>query len=176
MSDAGFTIRRTVEDDWEQVRAIRLEMIADTPVAYLETYEEAEAHPEAHWRSRARDGSLAKEKITVVAIADDGDWVGSMTGILYEGTAEPFLVSVYVAEDYRGSTSGVTDALLAEIEDWARDRADGLLLEVNETNVRARAAYAKRGFAETGRSRPYPLDPELREIEMRKPLGKRFGA
>ncbi|HEY8590584.1 MAG TPA: GNAT family N-acetyltransferase [Naasia sp.] len=170
MSAAGFIVRRTVEEDWREVRELRLEMLADTPVAYLETYEQAQDHPEKHWRTRARDGSAAPDRITVVAILDDGDWVGSMTGITYEGVADSFLVAVYVAEDYRGSAAGVTDALLAEIDAWARARGDGLRLEVNETNLRARAAYTKRGFTETGSTRPYPLDPSLREIEMRKPL------
>ena len=93
-----------------------------------------------------------------------------MTGVRFGDGGDPWLVAVYVAPDARGAAAGVTDALLAPIEEWARERGSGLLLEVNEENPRAIAAYRKRGFTETGRSRPYPLDPSLRELEMRKPL------
>ncbi|MDQ1513892.1 MAG: hypothetical protein QOC59_1734, partial [Microbacteriaceae bacterium] len=56
---ARFTVRPTEEDDWQAVRALRLEMLQDTPIAYLETFEQALDRPEAHWRDRAtgRDGS-----------------------------------------------------------------------------------------------------------------------
>ncbi len=158
-----------MEKDWEQVRAIRLEMLADTPQAYLETLDQARAHPEAFWRARARNGR-SEDGITAVAILPSGRWIGSMTVRVLDQEQDPWLVAVYVAPDFRGASSGVTDALLAEVEDWARTKGSGLLLQVNEANRRARAAYRKRGFVETGRFRPYPLDPRLRELEMRKPL------
>lgn len=116
MSAAGFTVRRTVEEDWRQVRELRLEMLADTPVAHLETGERAAEQAEEHWRSRARRLRCAGQD------HGGGDprerrLGGSMTGIDCGG-AEPFLVAVYVAEDFRGS--GVTGAPLAAIGDWAR--------------------------------------------------------
>ena len=163
------TVRPIVEDDWRAARALRLEMLADTPLAYLETLEQAEAHPDEFWRDRARKG-LTDTSITVVAITEEGRWVGSMTALVLGDGGDPWLVAVYVAPDARGAAAGVTDALLARIEEWARPRGSGLLLEVNEENPRAIAAYRKRGFVETGRSRPYPLDPRTRELEMRKHL------
>jgi ribosomal protein S18 acetylase RimI-like enzyme len=169
MGSLPVTIRPLVEDDWRQAKALRLEMLADTPLAYLETLEQAESHPDEFWRNRARRG-LSDRSITVVAITRDGRWVGSMTALVDQDGGDPWLVAVYVAAEVRGGEAGVTDALLARIEEWARERGSGLRLEVNEENPRAIAAYRKRGFAETGRSRPYPLDPRLRELEMRKPL------
>ena len=64
---AAVTVRRTVESDWPQVRALRLEMLADTPLAYLETLEHGLRRREWEWRAWARDGS-SPDSITVAAI------------------------------------------------------------------------------------------------------------
>jgi GNAT superfamily N-acetyltransferase len=163
---AGFTIRSPDEEDWREVRDLRLEMLADTPIAYLETLETARRHDESHWRRRARprtDGG-----ITVVAVTDDGRWVGTMAGM--PGIGGPTLVGVYVSPGFRGRRAGVTDALLDAVEAWAREHADVLRLEVNELNARARVAYEQRGFVLTGRTSPYPLDPPSLELEMIKRL------
>jgi ribosomal protein S18 acetylase RimI-like enzyme len=54
---------------------------------------------------------------------------------------------------------------------WAREQGMAeLRLEVHEDNPRAAAAYRKIGFVETGRRRPYPLDPSGEELEMALPL------
>ena len=50
-------VRRVTEDDWRLLRAVRLEMLADTPLAYLETVDDAEARSEGEWRFRAGRGS-----------------------------------------------------------------------------------------------------------------------
>lgn len=162
----GFRVREVEERDWIRLRALRLEMLADTPIAYLETLETAEAHPVSHWKRQARGRPAG---IKLVAEADDGRWLGTMTGIIAEGT--PTLVAVYVAPEVRGAAAGVTDALLTAIERWAAQQGDQLRLEVNERNGRAIEAYRRRGFATTGRTTPYPLDPTSLELEMVKPLG-----
>ncbi|MGN6445892.1 GNAT family N-acetyltransferase [Amnibacterium sp.] len=158
-----FAVREVEERDWVRLRALRLEMLADTPIAYLETLETAEAHPVSHWQrsARGRPGS-----VKLVAEREDGRWLGTMTGIIAEGV--PTLVAVYVAPDVRGAAAGVTDALLAAIERWAAQHGDQLRLEVNELNGRAIEAYRRRGFVLTGRTTPYPLDPPSLELEMVK--------
>jgi GNAT superfamily N-acetyltransferase len=160
-----FVVREVVEQDWVRLRALRLEMLADTPIAYLETLETAEAHPVSHWKRHARG---RPSSVKLVAEAPDGRWLGTMTGIVSEGV--PTLVAVYVAPDARGAGAGVTDALLAGIETWAAARGDQLRLEVNELNGRAIEAYRRRGFVLTGRTTPYPLEPPSLELEMVKPL------
>ena len=47
-------VRAIVPDDWARLRALRLEMLADTPLAYLETLATAEALTDADWQARAR--------------------------------------------------------------------------------------------------------------------------
>lgn len=161
----AFAVREVEEHDWVRMRSLRLEMLADTPIAYLETLATAQRHPVSHWQrvARGRPGG-----VKLVAELEDGRWVGTMTGIIAEGT--PTLVAVYVAPAYRGAEPGVTDALLGAIEHWAAQHGDQLRLEVNELNGRAVEAYRRRGFVLTGRTTPYPLDPPSRELEMVKPL------
>ncbi len=81
----------------------------------------------------------------------------------------PTVYTVYVGSEVRGGD--VLDRLLEAAEDWARD-LDGVRvrLEVHEDNARARAAYVRRGFVETGAWEPYPLDTSKRDPEMVRPL------
>lgn len=169
MNSATFTIRATTPDDWRRVRAIRLEMLEDTPLAYTETLEEALRHSEAEWRRRGARGQAA-DGISLVAELDDGRWVGTMGCVSFRDDPWPMLVSVYVASAFRGRSKGVTDALLTEVEDWAVLRASGLMLRVHEDNQRARRAYERRGFVATGSTVPYPLNRKQREVEMLKRL------
>lgn len=160
-----FAVRPMLEEDWRHLRDLRLEMLADTPIAYLETLATAEQHDAAHWRRLARGRSSG---VRLAAEVPSGRWVGTMSGVLADGV--PTLVAVYVAPDFRGRRAGVTDALLDGVESWARGHGGRLQLEVNELNPRAIAAYESRGFVRTGRTSPYPLDPPSLEIEMVKAL------
>ena len=71
MTAHELTIRRTTADDWREVRALRLEMIRDTPKAYVETLETAQSHDEAEWRMRGARGS-AEHGIAIAAIDASG--------------------------------------------------------------------------------------------------------
>ena len=162
-----FIVRRITEDDWLEYRDIRLEMLRDTPLAYLETLDDALNRDEAAWRERAAARG-ENPGIRVVAITSNGEWIGSMGGFVEDG--EPVLVGVYVAPAYRGDRFGVTSALMQAIEDWAREYSAAIRLDVHESNARAMASYLKRGYVATGRTKPYPPDPEYLEVEMAKPL------
>ena len=159
------TIRSTTEHDWEQVRTLRLEALADTPLAFGEHLVDAEKHGEAEWRRRGARGTN-EHSTHVVAIDEDGRWVGTMAG--YVDRSVPMLVGVYVSPSVRGT--GVAEALLAGIEEWALTEGDMLLLHVHEENARARAFYERRGFVATGRTVPYPLAPDELEVEMSRTL------
>jgi GNAT superfamily N-acetyltransferase len=161
-------IRTTREDDWREVRALRLEMLRDEPIAYAETLDHAELVDEDGWRLRAARGT--KPGQTSIVAIDGERWVGHMGGYIPDATSGPLLVGVYVAPDYRGDAAGVSRLLLAAVEDWARQFGDTLRLEVHESNPRARRFYEKLGFTLTGRTREYELPPGGLELEMIKPL------
>lgn len=169
MTTPAFSIRPIAEADWPEIRALRLEMIRDTPTGYSETLDAALSHGEEQWRARGRRGT-AEHQMWVAAITPSGRWVGMMGGRVPESADGPELVGVYVAPDHRGRDRGVTDALLTTIETWARTEGDRLTLHVHEDNARAQTAYERRGFVLTGVSVPYSLDPTRDELEMAKAL------
>ncbi|MCU1446047.1 N-acetyltransferase [Cryobacterium sp.] len=169
MVTEGYRIRRMVESDWRQVRELRLEMLADTPIAFGETLQDARGHTESEWRMRGGGGS-AEHGITLVAVDPAGRWVGTMAGYVPDPATGPLLVGVYVSPGHRGREAGVFDTLLGAIEDWARGEGELLTLHVHEDNSRARAAYLRRGFTETGHRIHYVLDADAWEIEMVKRL------
>lgn len=165
------SIRSTTEEDWREVRALRLEMLADFPIAYGETLERAQSLAEPEWRLRGRRGQEPRSAAFVAIDEATMQWVGIMGGFVpVTPGAGPMLVGVYVAPAFRGRASGVADALLTEVETWARQRGDTLDLHVHEDNPRAIRFYESRGFVDTGRRLIYDLEPGGNELEMRKRL------
>jgi GNAT superfamily N-acetyltransferase len=161
-----FSVRSTTEDDWREVRDLRLEMLADTPIAFGEHHAAAIEHSEVIWRQRGARGT-SPTTCSFAAITEGGRWVATMGGVI-EGGA-PLLVGVYVSPDYRGR-GGPADDLLAAVEQWAIARNDRLALRVHSENARARAYYRSHGFVETGVTVPYVLDRSAIELEMVKAL------
>lgn len=174
--DETVTLRRVVEDDWALLRAVRLEMLADTPLAFLETVGDAQARTEQEWRFRALRGSAGPTNVAVAAevtgrlgqpnrSGQPATWAGYMACFV-DGPGRAHLVSVYVAPGHRGT--GLSDRMVREVVRWARDEAgvDRLHLYVHEQLGRPRAFYRRLGFAETGAWLPYELDPTQRDLEM----------
>lgn len=168
MPQHDVVIRTTEADDWQAVRALRLEMLRDYPIAYGETLEHALLADEATWRLRGARGTTRGQTAIVAIIGER--WVGHMGGYIPDARTGPSLVGVYVAPDQRGDAAGVSRLLLDAVEQWARNWGDTLRLEVHEDNTRARRFYEKLGFTFTGRSRAYELAPGGLELEMIKPL------
>ncbi|MFF6999433.1 GNAT family N-acetyltransferase [Streptomyces sp. NPDC008313] len=185
-----YLIRAIRADEWAAVKELRLAALRDpvAHLAFLETYEEASAKPEAFWRDRAagaaegaseRQQFIAEDTTASRAGADGGSagrvWGGSVTVLVEEADAQdPFgsivgqdqghLVGVFVRPEYRGSgmTGVLFDAALAW--SWARG-LERVRLFVHERNARAEAFYRKAGFVPTGLTTPVPGDPDSRELE-----------
>jgi GNAT superfamily N-acetyltransferase len=162
------TIMSPTETDWERVRDLRLEMLRDTPIAFMETVEAAEANTDDVWRMRAKRGHTP-DSVQLVAVDGSGRWVGTMSGLVeHLEIGGPLLVGVFVSPGARGRDAGVADALLDAVEDWARGQGGTLTLHVHEDNDRAIGFYRRRGYELTGRTIPYNLDPTRNELEMRR--------
>lgn len=165
-----FRIRPTVEDDWRDLRALRLEMLSDTPRAYAETLAHARSLAEEEWRMRALRSQNPHSTQLVAVDGRTGRWAGTMAGYVdeHDGTRRTLLVGVYVSPAQRGGT--LARALLAAVEEWAAGEGDRLFLNVHEDNARAIAFYESCGFRRTGSTHPYVLDASEREVEMVKDL------
>ncbi|MFC1420831.1 GNAT family N-acetyltransferase [Streptacidiphilus cavernicola] len=174
-----YRIDRVRPEDASRTRAIRLQMLQDTPLAYLETYQDALAHPAEEWAFRAARCTRPGNTGYVAVDEATGDWVGAMNAYVPGDPGDPaaagdlaWLVGVWVHPGHRGAKAGATDALLDAVLRWARDEAKvgRLLLEVHEANARAIAFYERHGFTRTGNTVPYPLDPTANELEMERIL------
>ncbi|WP_426998265.1 GNAT family N-acetyltransferase [Pseudarthrobacter sp. N5] len=176
------TVRRLAATEWQALRDIRLEMITDTPMAYVEALDSARNQTEMQWRTRATSMSTAG---SVALVADHGAVGGKLSALMRvvvkipQDTYRPLqamLVSVYVVPELRGS--GLAAELLHEAVTVAReDLGAGILqLGVHEDNARAMAFYERNGFTDTGRREPYPLDTSTSEIIMELELTPRADA
>jgi ribosomal protein S18 acetylase RimI-like enzyme len=143
---AGVTeLRLLGPDDWRLWRRLRQAALAQAPRAFGSRLADwqGEGDREERWRARL---DLAGSHNLVAVL--DGEPVGMASGLRgSDGTVE--LISMWVAPSARGR--GVADALVREVERWARaSGARVLRLDVAEDNLDAQAVYARHGFAFTG--------------------------
>ncbi|MEV0393157.1 GNAT family N-acetyltransferase [Polymorphospora rubra] len=160
-------VRRIRPSDTARMRAMRIEMLADTPLAFLETLAEAAARPHAEFAARVARVSAGDEVAQFVAEVD-GRFVAHAGGVV--SPDEPTLTvvyAVYVTPEHRGS--GVLRALLDSVARWSRAAGrPELMLEVVVGNDRAVRAYERLGFVDTGVRVPHPTIPVLTELQMRR--------
>ena len=163
-------VRRIRGDEWERLRDIRLEALADTPSAFSTTLAQAEAYPDSVWQERAIAGATGRDQITGGAVS--GERTVGMTVAL--GRSGPDLavvpvVSVFVAPSER--RQGVAVLLLSVAEVWARDHgAFRTSLWVEEENAPARSFYASTGYIRTPDRQQMPASSGTWEIRLEKDL------
>ena len=162
-------VRRVRPEDWPLLRSLRLEALADTPIAYLETLAAAEQLGAGTWRARAARGAEGGDSFQVLALLGGRPVATCVCFLDAAERTRAWLAAVYVAPAHRGA--GLLDRLVEPCAVWAhaQGRAE-LVLEVHETNARARTAYGRLGFTETGTTVPYPLDPGGLELIMARSL------
>jgi GNAT superfamily N-acetyltransferase len=157
--ESTLSIRVCGIDDWESLRAIRLEALADTPDAYGSTYEESALWSDAQWRN------AASTRLYYLA-ERDGRVVGMVSGgynDAHPGTR--WLYGMYVTPSERGT--GTSALLVRTVGEWARGHgASELYLHVTTSVPRARAFYEKEGFTPNGESQVMDRDHTLTLITM----------
>ncbi|MFT3799006.1 GNAT family N-acetyltransferase [Microbacterium sp.] len=172
-------VRRVRPDEWREVRGLRIEALRDpvAAIAFLGTAAGAERQPDEFWQTRTRDAASGDAAAQFVARSADGRWLGTATVLRRAaGEVDPLgrtldaarsdVVGVYVQPDARGT--GVIADLFEACADWARGLGDSALtLDVHVDNARARRAYERCGFVETGVTMTGSIGPEL---EMRRSL------
>lgn len=162
ISDAVL-VRRVVPSDAGKVRAIRMEMLADAPLAFIETLAQAAERPHADFQARVAVSSEGGHSARFVA--DAGCRLVGHAGALADDDDRTWLISVYVSPSHRGT--GVLADLVEAVAGWSRaNYRDWLALTVVSSNTRARRAYQRLGFHETGTRVPHLTIATLSEIEM----------
>ena len=146
----------------------RLRALQDTPTAFGSTYAQEARLNDNDWLARADhwngDGSAAflaldsgKPCGIVGCFLDRDDWSCA------------HLVSMWVSASHR--RHGVGRALVRAVLVWARTKpARDMYLTVTSNNDSAILFYQAQGFSLTGRTEPYPNDPDLFEYEMARRL------
>jgi GNAT superfamily N-acetyltransferase len=166
------TVHRVTPADAGRMRALRLEMLADSPLAFLETLAQAAARSHDDYRRRIVQASAGRSLAQFVAgpAASPGSapLVGHAGGtVLAEEPGTTVVFAVYVTPSRRGT--GVLADLVEAVADWSR--ASGrkqLMLEVVVGNDRAVRAYERLGFVDTGVRVRHPVVPVLTELQMRR--------
>jgi GNAT superfamily N-acetyltransferase len=166
--EMGVTVRRVRFQDAARMRALRLEMLADTPLAFLETLAEAAALPHKEFADRVARNAVGPLSAQFVAEVD-GHFVGHAGGIMSpDDRTVTIIFAVYITPAHRGT--GILKQLIDEVAAWSRTAGrPELMLEVVVGNDRARKAYERLGFVDTGVRVPHPVIPTLRELRMLRP-------
>ncbi len=161
-------IRRVTLADTARVRALRLEMLADAPLAYLERLDEAAGRPHTQFRATLAQ-RLADPAFAQFVAEVDGILVAQAGVRAAPGRPNVGLVyAVYVSPRWR--RTGLNARLLEVVGEWSRDRGRRVLeLEVVTSNERAVRAYRGAGFVDTGIRMPHPTTPVLTEMTMVRP-------
>jgi GNAT superfamily N-acetyltransferase len=163
-----FTVQRVSRADAARMRALRIEMLADSPLAFLETVAQAAARPHEQFRERIGHASAGSQLAQFVADPGRGRLLGHAGGAVVPEEPDLTVVfAVYVTPPMRGS--GVLPALIDAVAAWSRSAGrPGLMLEVVVGNDRAVRAYERLGFTDTGVRVPHPVVPALTELQMRR--------
>ena len=136
-------------DEWEVFRDLRLRALREAPRAFSSRYEDWARAPEERWRDR-----LSNVPFNVAARLE-GEVVGMASGV-YDGDEQAELISMWVAPEARGS--GVLQALVDAVVEWARAANRTTYLMVRSDNARAMSAYLRAGFVDLGL--PPDRDPD----------------
>lgn len=141
-------IRPLVPDEWFILRDIRLTALAESPHAFLSTYERERAYSEDQWRTEFTRGDWN------VGFVEDGP--ASLLGVTRDPDTPAdacYLEYLWVAPGYRGRHVAL-DMIAAVLEG---QRARGMrtaFLWVLDGNEVAMRVYRRSGFMSTNHRQP----------------------
>ena len=162
-------VRRVRTDEGLMLRSLRLQALADAPMAFGTTLAEEQTRPDALWHQRAVDGAAGQSRVTFIVESGDTP-VGLATGVRSEeDPTAAALVGVWIDRSSRGQGGGA--ALVAAVTDWAQSQGvQHLELWVTVDNSSAISVYEQSGFRPTGEAQPLPHTPSTNEIRMVRAL------
>ena len=158
-------IRPATLADTARVRALRLEMLADAPLAFIERLDEAAGRPHTQFRERLAERVRDPDAVHLVADAE-GRIVAQAGALALPGAPGVSLIyAVFISAPWRGT--GLLGRMLEQVGAWSRAAGRPTLeLEVVTSNARAIRAYGRIGFVDTGMRSRHPTIPVLTEMVM----------
>ena len=139
------SVRRLVPDDYEALRALRLESLHLYPANFAADPDQETAMAKAEW--------LARMATAVTFGGFMGDTLSGM--VVFSRPSRPKLAhtgdigAMYVRDAARGT--GLADALIRAVLDHAAGVVEQVQLTVNAENARAIRFYERHGFRPIGR-------------------------
>ena len=156
--DQDVIVLRLAEDDWRQLREVRLAALAEAPTAFGSSLRREQGFDEVRWRAWARSAAM------FVAVVDESP-VGMAAGVAGKSGGQRKLVAMWVDPRWRGRDTALS--LMRSVIDWAgAEGAERVTLWVAQGNDSARRLYERRGFRLTGVRKPLPSNPALWIDEM----------
>lgn len=155
-------VRVTRDEDWDQLRRVRLRALADTPEAFASTLAEERDLPEDRWHGWTTPTDSSANFFAI----EDAEPCG-MVAVFREpeDPALAHLVAMWVDPAFR--RRGVGGALIDAVVEWCRDHdITQVHLWAVESNASANELYRTHGFVATGRRQPHPSDPSVPEVEL----------
>lgn len=151
----GITLGRLTVDDWETLKAIRLEALEREPHFFGAKHSVEVMFTEEQWKARLTDdGTHAHWGLY------DGDICVGITGIAqaYGDSTAGYLIASYIRNDYR--RKGLSALYYRARIDWARSQGyKYLLISHRDDNHASKAANQKFRFVYThSESKVWPDD------------------
>jgi ribosomal protein S18 acetylase RimI-like enzyme len=140
-------IRRTTEEDWPVLKALRLASLLDAPTEFGMSHQTATNYSDSQWRERAAGRGQAQFLLA---------WANDLAVGLVGHTARPIselhliselnLIAMWVKPEYRGTgtAAAIVEAVKAHAVSEGHTR---VALDVAPDNERAAAFYRKQGFS-----------------------------
>lgn len=159
----SLVIRKATADDAMKLREIRLRALREEPDAYGSTYEESARYSIEQWVRMAGEWNYFLALV-------HGQVVGMASGGQFPPRPEArWLYGMFVRREFRGT--GVADALVETVVQWARDEGVSTLgLHVTTSLARPVAFYTRLGFVPYGKPTPMDRDATLTLQTMAKDL------
>lgn len=133
------TVRKTNEEDWLNLKQIRLSSLKDAPKAFGSTYAKAATISDQEWRDRAGN----RMALTYFMAYLNSNSVGLIGGAMQAG--EYSLISMWVSPEHR--RKGVGEHLIDAVFHHAHEEGFAeVVLAVSQENKAASLLYQKKGF------------------------------
>lgn len=137
----GVRIAYALEDDWQELKRVRLAALLDAPTAFGISHASAAAYTDQAWRDRAAGRGPARY---ILAFEDDVA-VGIIAHVP-DVNQELNLIAMWVSPEQRGTPTATRLVDVVKTEARKQDHPR-ILLGVASSNQRAVTFYQNQGFA-----------------------------
>ena len=163
------TVSRLLPQDWQAYRAIRLDMLQESPRSFGGTHAQAASFDEQLWKQRLADNAVL---LAVMGTVPAGSVMYSEFGMTDPGDCALF--GMWVDPGFRRTGVGraLVDAVIAQARAAGKRR---VVLHVVADNDSAADLYRRAGFVPNGHPVSHRNDDQVVEMELVLQEGVRAG-